>query len=743
MFKKSLLLIVFTSFFGINNYAQCPSAGVHAGPDITICTGNDATLQGTLPNGFTGSWARIGGFVWPTPVITNNTSTNATVSNLGTGTFSYVWTITDGGSCTNIKDTMRIVVQNGATSANGGANKTVCLGDAVTMNATAAPGGSTGIWAYVDGVNQGTVSITDVNNRQTSITGLDNPGTDRFVWSVSSPCGAFFTDTVSINSGLPPAPAFAGADITICVGDTATLYGSVPTSGTPTWTRQNVTIGNTNNLRFVPNANNDTVKIAANTAGTYTLFYTIAVGTPNLASACTTQDTLVVKVNPKLTVNAGTDQISCDGSQTTFTVTGNKPAVGYGEWAITGTSTGFVSTTDTSIGTVSGLSPGVTTLAWQVTDGVCTAVDYMTIAVGPPPVAEAGIDVTGCVNDTVQLIGSNPGKGVGYWTRGAGVTINDFAFAPTANNDTIKIVLRRAGSYKIYYSIALGANAPANTCYSRDSLTINISAAPTTANISGASTINVCSSSSTFTLTGNAPAGGETGTWSIESGSGTFTNTTSATTALIGLKQGKTIAVWTISNGGGCSSSDKVTINVGADAGPDLVACENDTAFVITGNNPTGWTKLWQLQSSSIATIKGAANSNKVTLSITGTGTITMLYTLIDNSTSCVSTDTVVINALPQGACSLGVNEEQNPDPELVIYPNPSSDLFNVMLYDYTVDNAYVELVGVDGRTILSKNLGVLKDVQMQIDLSENNPGMYFLKVRKGGLVMYSKLILE
>lgn len=741
MFKKTLqILLVFCSI-GVSLKAQCPAASTFAGSDMTICAGSTATLAATLPSGFTGTWTEITFFQAGT--ITTPSSPTSTVTGLNNAaTLSEIWTITDGAGCTNIRDTVRIVVQNAPTSANAGADKTICLGDLVTLGATAAPAGSMGGWSYLNGTNSSTAVITDPTNRQSTVTGLNVAGTDALTWTVSNTaCAAYFIDTILITSGNPPAPANAGNDVSGCVGDTLTLFGSITTVGSPVWSRAGVTFLNTNNVRFVPNANNDTVKVALNTAGTYTLYYTVSVGATNLNSPCTTQDTLILTVNPALTVNAGPDQISCDGSTTTFTVLGNKPAVGFGQWAIAGSVTGSVTTTLDTVGTVVGLSPGINTLMWQITDGVCTATDYMTIAVGPPPTAVAGGNVTGCDNDTLTLIGSAALGGIPTWTRAAGVLNTDVSFVPNGNNDTVKIRLRNPGTFKLYYTIALGTTGAAAACYSRDSLEVTIDPAPTTANIAGTNALSSCDTA-TFTLNGNAPAGGETGAWSILGGAqGALTPVSATSVTVSGLAQGTTTVVWTISGANGCSSTDKATISIGANAGPDLIGCIGDNAFQINGSNPQGWTPLWSTQGSAIATIVGSATSANVTVSITGAGTIKMLYTVIDNGTSCVSTDTMNLTAIE---CALtGVATDETDNVILIVYPNPNQGNFFVTLKDTKISSAEISVLTIDGRTVLIEQLGSVKDIQTEISLSDVAEGIYFIRIKKGEETHFSKIAIQ
>jgi len=96
------------------------------------------------------------------------------------------------------------------------------------------------------------------------------------------------------------------------------------------------------------------------------------------------------------------------------------------------------------------------------------------------------------------------------------------------------------------------AGCPANVS---GSATVTVDQPPTTANAGPDQ--NVCGSSAT--LAANTPSVG-TGTWSVVSGSGSFTNSHDPNTTVTGLSAGANVLRWTITNGA-CSSADEVTIN--------------------------------------------------------------------------------------------------------------------------------------------------------------------------------------
>jgi len=186
-------------------------------------------------------------------------------------------------------------------------------------------------------------------------------------------------------SQLPNIVSNAGADFTVCKGDTITLSGTGTGGNTYNWN-----LGITNNNPFV-----------INTTTTYT--YT-AVG----PFSCTVADQIVVTVNQPQ-VNGGPNQSVCAGTAVTLT--------GTGSTALTWTNNvlnGIAFTPDsTQTYTVSGTD----------TNG-CFGTDQVVVAVNTPLI-NAGQDVTICSGDSLQLAATGVQNPV--WNNNI---INNQLFAP-------------------------------------------------------------------------------------------------------------------------------------------------------------------------------------------------------------------------------------------------------------------------------------------------------------------------
>jgi hypothetical protein len=181
-----------------------------------------------------------------------------------------------------------------------------------------------------------------------------------------------------------------------------------------------------------------------------------------------------------------------------------------------------------------------------------------------------------------------------------------------------------SGNYTV--TVSCGTACPVSVTTS-----VTIDQSPTTAN---AGTI-ICTCATTTTLNANTPSIG-TGSWTLISGSGIFTNPTSPNTMMTAIGVGTNVIQWTITNGNCVSTSttavirDMVpTISV---AGPNqTITCSGNTA-TMQANNPAVGVGTWSLISGSGTFV----SPNSPTTTITGIGSGTNVYMwIITNPTYC------------------------------------------------------------------------------------------------------------
>ncbi|MBL0330201.1 MAG: DUF2341 domain-containing protein [Bacteroidetes bacterium] len=583
----------------ITIFRDTPPTVSNAGVNQTICATSTA-LAGNTPVVGTGLWTIVAG----SATITTPTSPTSTLTGLGVGTNIFVWTISNG-TCANSFDSVTIFRYDFPTVATAGPDQTLCATTATLAANTPVVG--TGVWSVI----AGTGVVTTPSSPTSGVTGLSF-GVNVFRWTISNGVCTPSTDDITIFRDTPPTVSNAGVNQTICATST-TLAGNTPVVGTGLWT---IVAGSAT----ITTPTSPTSGLTGLGVGTNIFVWTISNGT----CAASVDSVTIFRFNFPTLSAAGPNQTVCS---TTATLAGNTPIVGTGVWTVLA-GTGVVTTPTSPTSGVTGLSVGINTFRWTISNGVCSpSTDDITITRdAPPTVSAAGIDQTICAT-SATLAGNTPAIGTGLWTVITGTGVVTTPSSPTSTVSGISV-----GVNTFVWTISNGV-CPSST----DTVTIYRFDFPTIANAGFDSTI--CSSAST--LNANAPIVG-TGIWSVISGTGTVTSPTSNSSTVTGMSIGVNKFVWTISNGVCLSSKDTVTINVDAyptiaNAGSDFIICASSAT--LNGNTPIVGTGLWTIVSGS-GTI---TNPTSPTSSITGVSVgVNVFVWTISNGTCVPTTDTVV-----------------------------------------------------------------------------------------------------
>ncbi|MDP4266233.1 MAG: T9SS type A sorting domain-containing protein [Bacteroidota bacterium] len=299
----------------------------NAGPDITICTGGTASISTTTTPNSTYKWN------------TGQTTPNFSVHPLVTTT--YIVTISLS-NCSATDDVVVTIIPKFAV--NAGTDKTICYGDTLTLNAT---GGQNFKWS----------------NNETTADIIIKPTTTTTYIVTSSTGNCSGKNSVIITVTPLPVPD-AGANKTICYGDTATLTATGATS-------------------FVWDTNDSTS--TSKVTPTITTTYTVT-GTSN---GCSASDFAIVKVNPLPPASAGTDKTICYGNNTILTATGGTKY----KWDNASTQASIT------------VAP-TTTSSYNVTvtdNNNCSATTSIVVNVNSLPVVSSGADVTICRGDSFLI----------------------------------------------------------------------------------------------------------------------------------------------------------------------------------------------------------------------------------------------------------------------------------------------------------------------------------------------------
>jgi hypothetical protein len=194
-FVWTVILGACTSSDQLDIYRELPPAPANAGSSQVIC-GSSATLSGNTPtNNGTGTWTILSG----SANISNLNNPTATAANIQPGVTLLQWTISNG-VCPSTQDTMTITSALGVTSANAGADQTICVGSA-NLNANMANPGQ-GFWAVLNGNG----IVTNTLSNSTQITGI-TVGTTDLVWTLTN-AGCISSDTIRITRITAPVANF-------------------------------------------------------------------------------------------------------------------------------------------------------------------------------------------------------------------------------------------------------------------------------------------------------------------------------------------------------------------------------------------------------------------------------------------------------------------------------------------------------------------------------------------------------
>lgn len=176
-----------------------PAPVANAGPDLAVCSGKGATLNGSATGGLPPYR-----FVWSTGLTLASAPINPATNA------SYFLTVTDGKGCSGTDQVGVNVVVNPTVSV--GSDQNICEG--MTVSLTATPGGGTAPYrfAWTTGDSIASISLTPVSSAVYGISLTD-----------SNNCTA--SDEVQIQVTPLPVASIQGSD-QVCLGSSVTLTAS-------------------------------------------------------------------------------------------------------------------------------------------------------------------------------------------------------------------------------------------------------------------------------------------------------------------------------------------------------------------------------------------------------------------------------------------------------------------------------------------------------------------------------------
>jgi gliding motility-associated-like protein len=215
---RQFILLV-TNTFGCNdtdtvNIVVNPLLASNAGPDVTICSGENTTLGTNSTTGYSYSWSPVTGL--SDPMVANP---RVTLTNLTASPVTHTYTITSTFYGCSTTDQV-IVTVNPAIVLDAGLDKTICGDNAVQIGTPALPGYAYS-WAPVTGLanlTSATPVFVGVNNGPAPL----NVKFLLTVTSIASGCSVRDSVTVTVDP-KPPIDSIAGSP-SVCPGVMAVDY---------------------------------------------------------------------------------------------------------------------------------------------------------------------------------------------------------------------------------------------------------------------------------------------------------------------------------------------------------------------------------------------------------------------------------------------------------------------------------------------------------------------------------------
>ncbi len=402
----------------------------------------------------------------------------------------------------------------------------------------------------------------------------------------------------------------AGPNQTIC-GTTATLAGNDPGAGNSgIWTVVSGTA-------TFANASSFSTTVSGLSAGANILRWT-------LTNGCGSTPDDVTITTSAVSANAGSNQSVCAA---TATLGASNPATGAGAWSVLSGGATVTTPSNRNSG-VTGLSVGVNTFIWTVTLTGCPVVkDTVLITrLAEPSAANAGNDQVLCATP-VTISANTPTVGTGLWS-----VVNGNGTFSNPTNATTQVIGLTAGTNTFRWTISNGTCTPKT-----DDVVITLTTPPVA---NAGADQSVCAPNTTFN--GNAPGAGETGTWTLLSGTGTIAASSQNNSGVSALGVGSNQFVWKISRTGCPDGKD--TVQITRKQPPVANAGSNQTVCVASGNLsaqvPVSGTGLWTLVSGTGIII--SPSQPNTSIAGLGIGTNTFRWTVTDAPCAAATSEVAI-----------------------------------------------------------------------------------------------------
>ncbi|MFZ0282529.1 MAG: gliding motility-associated C-terminal domain-containing protein [Bacteroidales bacterium] len=338
--------------------------------------------------------------------------------------------------------------------------------------------------------------------------------------------------------------------------------GATPGIGTGTWSLVN----GPGTATFSPNANTGNAKVTVSAYGTHTFRWTEVNG------VCSNSSTISITFYQQPSANAGNGGNECEKDFILNAVPGPVPGI----WTkIGGPGNAVFSPGANQANTKVTVSQfGSYDFAWTEANTLCTSTDIVRVTFHDLPSISTGADIAVCKGGSIQL--NAFGSGSFQWTP-----------ANQVNNQAISNPVATPVATSVF-TVTLTDQWG---CKNSDQVSIEVREQP----VANAGPDQVLEYLFETTLNAATLGDGQTGEWTIISGTGEFANKNDNATYISKLSLEKNSFKWTLTNGVCPSSSDTVNIIVNNLIIPTLITPNNDGKndyFMIKGIETLGKTEL-------------------------------------------------------------------------------------------------------------------------------------------------------
>ena len=601
----------------------------------TVCSGGTVTLSVQNPvNGIKYSW-----FTTATGGTPTFTGTTFTINNLTANGSYYVEAANSAGCTSATRTETDIIVTPVPTAPQVAADAgglTVCQGSSASLHIVNPQANM--VYRWYDQATGGNLVYTGSQFNTPAL----NTTTSYYVEaSEAGNCNASARTQVTVTvNALPPAPVLAVADVSVCLGSTATFTISAPQAGvTYEWFDS---AAETNKL--FTGATFVTAPVTANAT-----FYVAAFNSSGCQSSSVVTASVTIQAAPSAPVIANGNTVqSCSGSSVTLNISNPQTGFTYNWYtAATGGTPVFSGASFTTpVLTANTIYYAEASNGSGCASSTRTQVNVDVNALPTPPVvtAQGGSgNNTVCQGSTITLTATSTTAGVtfNWYTQATGGTPVFTGATFTTPPVTVQTT---------YYVEAVSSTGGC-TSATRTAVQVTVSTLPTTPVLANAN-VSICAGA-TATFTVASPQAGITYQW-FDSPAKT-NKLFEGTTFVTGPITANTIFYVSAINASGCQSDNvalaQVTVQQAPSApvianGNTVQSCSGSSVTLNISNPQTGFTYSWYTAATGGTPVFTGAGFTTPVLTVN-----TVYYAEASNSTGCASSSrtqvNVDVNALP------------------------------------------------------------------------------------------------